>query len=85
MTKKTIGYVKLAWTCPHCDGENHGPRKFCNGCGAPQPQDVEFHQAAGDTLASIEGSTYTLEAALISSSLASIVLGFSSNILYASS
>jgi predicted nucleic acid-binding Zn ribbon protein len=50
MARKTIGYVKLAWTCPHCDGENHGPRKFCNGCGAPQPQDVEFHQAAQEVL-----------------------------------
>jgi len=50
MARKTIGYVKLAWTCPHCESENHGPRNFCNGCGAPQPQDVEFHQAAQEVL-----------------------------------
>ncbi len=55
MTRKTIGYVKLAWTCPHCESENHGPRKFCNGCGAPQPQDVEFHQAAQEVLLTDEG------------------------------
>lgn len=46
MVKKTIGYVELAWTCPHCDSENPGPRKFCTGCGAPQPGDVQFHQLA---------------------------------------
>ena len=50
MARKSIGYVKLAWTCPHCESENHGPRKFCNGCGAPQPEDVEFHQAAQEVL-----------------------------------
>jgi hypothetical protein len=50
MTKKTIGYVKLAWTCPRCESENYGPRKFCNGCGAPQPKNVEFHQAAQEVL-----------------------------------
>ena len=55
MARKTIGYVKLAWTCPHCESENHGPRKFCNGCGAPQPEDVEFHQAAQEVLLTDEG------------------------------
>jgi hypothetical protein len=46
MARKTLGYVKLAWTCDRCDGENPGPRRFCNSCGAPQPVDVEFHQPA---------------------------------------
>jgi hypothetical protein len=50
MARKTIGFVNLAWTCPHCESENHGPRKFCNGCGAPQPKDVDFHQAAQEVL-----------------------------------
>lgn len=54
MARKTIGFVKLAWTCPHCESENHGPRKFCNGCGAPQPQDVDFHQAAQEVLLTSE-------------------------------
>jgi hypothetical protein len=44
MARKSIGYVELAWTCPHCATENPGPRKFCTGCGAPQPEDVHFHQ-----------------------------------------
>ena len=55
MVRKTIGYVKLAWTCPHCESENFGPRKFCNGCGAPQPEGVEFHQAAQEVLLTDKG------------------------------
>lgn len=46
MARKSLGYVKLAWTCDRCDSENPGPRKFCNACGAPQPAEVEFHQPA---------------------------------------
>ena len=46
MARKSIGYVKLAWTCERCDSENPGPRQFCNSCGAPQPPDVAFHQPA---------------------------------------
>jgi ribosomal protein L40E len=46
MARKSLGYIKLAWTCDRCDGENPGPRRFCNSCGAPQPPDVEFHQPA---------------------------------------
>lgn len=46
MVRKSVGYVELEWTCPRCGNENPGPRKFCNGCGGPQPEDVEFHQAA---------------------------------------
>ena len=46
MAKKLIGYVKLLWTCPRCATRNPGPNKFCNGCGAPQPEDVQFEQPA---------------------------------------
>lgn len=46
MARKTVGYVELEWTCPRCGNENPGPRKFCNGCGGPQPEDIEFHQSA---------------------------------------
>src|SRR3990172_5910234 len=46
MTKKTVGYVKLVWTCPRCQTRNPGPNAFCNGCGAPQPEDVRFEQPA---------------------------------------
>ena len=44
MAKKSMGFVELEWTCPRCDVNNPGPNKFCNGCGAAQPDDVEFHQ-----------------------------------------
>jgi predicted nucleic acid-binding Zn ribbon protein len=46
MTKKTLGYVHLEWVCPNCQRKNPGPQKFCNGCGAPQPENVKFIQAA---------------------------------------
>jgi len=44
MTKKSLGYVKLEWTCPNCQTRNPGPNAFCNGCGAPQPENVTFEQ-----------------------------------------
>lgn len=44
MTKKTLGYVELEWTCENCGTRNPGPNEFCNACGAPQPEDVEFEQ-----------------------------------------
>jgi len=50
MARKSLGYVELEWTCPNCGNENPGPRKFCSGCGGPQPSDVKFHQAAQEIL-----------------------------------
>lgn len=50
MTKETIGYVKLEWECPSCGSRNPGPQKTCGECGAPQPQDVQFEQAAVEQL-----------------------------------
>jgi hypothetical protein len=50
MTKKTVGYVHLLWSCPRCTTRNPGPQKFCNGCGAPQPPGVAFEQAAEEKL-----------------------------------
>jgi hypothetical protein len=44
MAKKSMGFVELEWTCPRCAVNNPGPNKFCNGCGAAQPDNVEFHQ-----------------------------------------
>lgn len=40
-------FVMLAWDCPGCDTENAGPRKFCVNCGAPQPENVRFHEPTG--------------------------------------
>lgn len=50
MTKKTVGYVNMLWSCPRCATRNPGPQKFCNGCGAPQPSDVPFEQAPEEKL-----------------------------------
>jgi len=50
MTRKTLGYVELVWTCPRCATKNPGSRKFCNGCGAPQPDDVSFEQPEEEKL-----------------------------------
>jgi ribosomal protein L40E len=45
MSKETLGYVKLEWTCPKCGSRNPGPEKICASCGASQPQNVQFQQA----------------------------------------
>lgn len=50
MAKKKIGYVELQWTCPNCGTINPGPVKVCQGCGAPQPENVEFTQASRQEL-----------------------------------
>ncbi len=49
MTQETLGFVKLEWTCPKCGSRNPGPEKTCRNCGAPQPENVAFEQAAGET------------------------------------
>jgi hypothetical protein len=50
MARKRLGYVHLQWTCPRCETINLGPNKFCNGCGAPQPEDVKFEQRPEEVL-----------------------------------
>jgi ribosomal protein L40E len=45
MTRKTLGYTKLEWTCPRCKSRNPGPQKTCLSCGAPQPKDIQFEEA----------------------------------------
>ena len=50
MTKKTVGYVDLEWTCPNCGGRNPGVNKKCATCGFAQPENVQFEQSAQDTL-----------------------------------
>ncbi|MCB2178698.1 zinc ribbon domain-containing protein [bacterium] len=50
MAKKNIGYVELQWECPNCGTINPGPVKVCQGCGAPQPENVEFQQASSQQL-----------------------------------
>lgn len=50
MTKESLGYVELEWICPFCNTRNRGRAKVCANCGAAQPKDVKFEQAAEDTL-----------------------------------
>ena len=50
MTKKTVGYVGLEWTCPTCGNRNPGVTKKCSTCGMAQPENVQFEQAAQDEL-----------------------------------
>lgn len=42
-SRRSKGFVENAWTCPNCEGENKGSVKTCENCGAPQPDDVQFH------------------------------------------
>ena len=48
MAKESLGYVELEWVCPFCTTRNPGRVKVCGNCGAPQPKDVQFQQAAED-------------------------------------
>jgi ribosomal protein L40E len=41
-TRRTLGYIQNEWTCPNCKTRNKGGSKFCDNCGAPQPEDVQF-------------------------------------------
>lgn len=50
MAKESLGYVELEWTCPFCGTRNPGRAKICKQCGAPQPKDVQFEQAAEDKI-----------------------------------
>lgn len=48
--KRTIGYVRLEWTCPNCNSRNPGSVKTCSNCGAPQPENVQFERAAEEKI-----------------------------------
>ncbi|MEW5957796.1 MAG: zinc ribbon domain-containing protein [Chloroflexota bacterium] len=50
MTRKSVGYVQLEWTCPNCQTRNPGPQKTCSSCGLPQPENVKFEQPAQEKL-----------------------------------
>jgi hypothetical protein len=50
MAKQSLGYTELEWTCPFCNTRNRGRAKVCANCGAPQPKDVQFEQAAEDKI-----------------------------------
>jgi ribosomal protein L40E len=50
MSRETLGFVELEWTCPKCGNRNPGPEKTCLSCGAPQPEDIQFEQVQGKEL-----------------------------------
>jgi len=50
MPTKTVGYIKLEWTCPNCGTRNPGPEKTCRNCGSPQPENVQFERSADSSL-----------------------------------
>lgn len=43
MARKKLGDIELQWTCPNCSGLNPGSERFCQSCGAAQPENIEFH------------------------------------------
>ncbi|MBI5943112.1 MAG: zinc ribbon domain-containing protein [Chloroflexi bacterium] len=60
--KESKGFVQLEWICPSCDGRNPGPVKTCSQCGAPQPDNVQFHRAADEKLVTDEKSVAAAKA-----------------------
>ena len=50
MAEKSLGYVELEWECPNCHSRNPGTARTCASCGAPQPKDVAFQQAAEEQI-----------------------------------
>jgi len=46
MARESLGYIRMVWVCPNCQNKNPGNFRFCRGCGAPQPANVQFQQDA---------------------------------------
>ncbi len=42
MTRETLGYVELEWTCKRCGTKNAGTYKTCAGCGAAMDAQDQF-------------------------------------------
>jgi hypothetical protein len=45
-SKQSKGFIQLEWVCPNCNSRNPGPKKACENCGAPQPENVQFYAPA---------------------------------------
>lgn len=45
-SKQSKGFIQLEWVCPNCNSRNPGPKKTCENCGAPQPENVQFYAPA---------------------------------------
>jgi len=52
--KRSLGYVRLEWTCPNCNSRNPGRVETCENCGAPQPENVQFELPAEQKIVSDE-------------------------------
>ncbi|GAP14289.1 protein containg double zinc ribbon/zinc-ribbon domain [Longilinea arvoryzae] len=50
MPRESLGYVRMVWYCPNCQSKNPGNFRFCRGCGAAQPANVEFQKDDQDVL-----------------------------------
>jgi ribosomal protein L40E len=62
MTRKSLGYVRLEWTCPNCGTRNPGPHKTCTNCGAPQPENVQFEAGANQDVITDEDAIRAAQA-----------------------
>jgi len=62
VAQKSLGYVQLEWTCPNCSTKNPGPQKTCLSCGMPQPDTVQFEQAAQEQIITDEAAIAAAEA-----------------------
>ena len=62
MPQKKLGHIELQWTCPNCQAVNPGTTRLCASCGAPQPEDVQFSQAARQDLITDEAAKSKAEA-----------------------
>jgi ribosomal protein L40E len=51
MSQKELGYVELEWTCPVCKTRNPGTQTTCSGCGAAQPDNVQFETPVAAAMA----------------------------------
>ncbi len=50
MPHESLGFVRMVWYCPNCQSKNPGNFRFCRGCGAAQPANVEFRKDDQDVL-----------------------------------
>lgn len=61
-TEKSKGFIQLEWVCPNCNSRNPGPKKACESCGAPQPDNVQFYAPAEAKLIQDENVAKTAKA-----------------------
>ena len=60
--RRTLGYIQNEWICPNCNTRNKGGSKFCENCGAPQPENVQFELPAEQKLVTDENQIQAAQA-----------------------